>query len=480
MAERTLGRAALGGAGATALWQLIRLVLLGLSIVLLARLLDPSDYGLVAMATAIIGVGELLRDMGLSMASVQARTVSAEEKSNLFWINSLIGAVLTVVVYALAGPIADLYGRPELVDITHALAFTFLINGVATQFKAQINRDLRFMTLGFAEAAPQALGLAVAIVWAINVGGYGALVAQALVVAGGGLLLDVALARWMPGWVSRKTSIRRFLGFGGALAGTQTLAYVSKNLDTVLLGLAVGSTQLGWYNRGYQIVVLPLTQLTAPMSRVAVPVLSRVQDQTASFDRFLRAGQFFSVGLASVLYGVAIGLAYPLVEIVLGPSWMPVAPILQVLAVSGVFRAMGQIPYWLFLSKGHAGKQFRFYLVAQPIIVVGIVAGLPFGVLGVATGVSVGYGLFWIAQMLWAARATETPTGGLILSALAIVGVFGVPVVLIGTLVSALIPDALLAAGAGVAGCLLFVAIALAVIPPYRRQLRDARGLMRK
>lgn len=480
MAAKSLGRSALGGAGATALWQAVRLVLLALSIVVLARLLDPADYGLVAMVTALIGIGELLRDMGLSMASVQAKTVSAAEKSNLFWANTLIGAALTTIAYFLAEPIAALYGRSELVEITHALAFTFLINGIATQFKAQINRDLRFMTLGFTEALPQALGLGVAIVWAVNIGGYGALVAQALVIAITALVMDLIFARWWPRGYSRQTSIRRFLRFGGALAGTQTLAYLSKNLDTVALGMTVGSTPLGWYNRAYQIVVLPLTQLTAPMSRVAVPILSRVQDDARAFHRFVRAGQFFSVGLASVCFGTMVGMAEPLVRVVLGEAWVPSAPVLQVLAISGIFRAMGQVPYWLFLAKGHAGRQFRFYLVAQPVIIVGILVGLPFGLLGVAWGVSAGYAVFWIAQMLWAARATDTPTGGLILSALAIVLSMGVPVAGIGLLVTSFVDGAILAIVIGLAASAVYLAVLLFAVPIYRSQVREVLTLVRK
>lgn len=480
MAESRLGRAALGGAGATALWQGVRLVLLTLSIVILARLLDPADYGLVAMVTAIIGVGELLRDMGLSMAAVQARSVSRGETSNLFWVNTLIGVILTTIVFLAAEPIAAFYGRPELVGITQALSFTFVVNGIATQFKAQINRDLRFMTLGMTEAVPHMLGLAAAIWWAVTIGGYGALVVQAIVIAAGGLLLDVAFARWWPGLFDRKTSIRRFLGFGGALVGTQSLAYISKNLDTVLLGLTVPSAQLGLYNRAYQIVVLPLTQLTAPMSRVAVPVLSRLQDDAAAFTRYLRAGQFFSVTVASVLYGLVIGLAGPLVHVVLGADWVATAPIIQVLAVSGIFRAMGQVPYWLFLSKGYAGRQFRFYLVAQPLIIVGIIAGLPFGVLGVATGISIGYGLFWIAQMWWAARATDTSTGRLIGSALMIVATIALPIAAIGWGIDALIASPLLAAVLGVTACIIYSVAILLIVPAYRTQLRVAWRLIRK
>lgn len=480
MSSTTLGRAALGGAGSTVFWQLIRVIILGLSIVILARLLDPADFGLMAMAMALIGVGEILRDGGLLVASVQARTLNKSEQSNLFWMNVAIGIALTAVAFSLATPIAKLYQEPALVEIVQFLSFTFLINGVATQFKAQINRDLRFMVLGATEAGAQALGLAVAVWWAISIGGYGALIVQALVVAMSALLLNVASARWRPGRIDRRVSVKRFLRFGGALAGTQSIAYASKNIDTLLLGITVSSTQLGFYNRAYQIVSLPMTQLTAPMSRVAIPILSRTQDQEQTFLRYIRAGQFFSVATVSLLYGIAIGLAVPLVTLVLGKEWLGAAPLIQALAVSGVFRAMGQVPYWLFVSRGYAGAQFRFYMVAQPVIILCIFAGLPYGPLGVAIGVSVGYALFWCAQMFWAQRKCGIETGGLALSALKIVVLICAPVAALSFFVGNFIDGAVLAILGGSSAAILYGLVIVFAVPGFRTETLAAVRLAKK
>lgn len=474
----SLGHRALGGVSATLLWQAIRVGLLGVSIVVLARLLSPQDYGLLAMVTAVIGVGELLRDLGLSVAAVQARTLDRAEKSNLFWANTLTGFVLMLVVFGLSWPIAALYGQPELVGITQVLAATFLINGVASQFKAQINRDLRFMMLGISEALPQAIGLGIAIALAVGGSGYWALVAQAVVVAVTALLLDVLFARWRPGLPRFDVSIRRFLRFGGALAGTQGLAYVAKNIDNVLLGVFYGSGMLGFYSRAYQLIVLPLNQLTAPLSRVAIPILARLQDDRPQFLRYLRSGQFFTVTLSSVFYASMIGLAGPVVLVVLGDQWMPVVPILQALSLSGIFRAMGQVPYWIFVALGLTGKQFRIYLISQPLVVVAILIGVPWGGVGVAIGCSVGYFLFWFIQMWWAGRVSGLPTGSLIRSGLTLVVSIGVPVALIGFGATALIPSPVLALVVGLVVIGLYTAAVTIAVPPYRRQLGTVKAIL--
>jgi PST family polysaccharide transporter len=474
----SLGSRALGGVSATLLWQAVRVGLLGISIVVLARLLSPEDYGLLAMVTAVIGVGELLRDLGLSMAAVQARTLSAGEKSNLFWVNTMIGLLLTIVVFCSSWGLAALYGQPEVVPITQALSLTFLLNGVASQFKAQINRDLRFMMLGISEAVPQAIGLGVAIWLAVAFHSYWSLVVQALTVAAVALVLDVVFARWLPGRPRFDVSIRKFLRFGGSLAGTQGLAYVAKNIDNVMLGVFFGSGTLGFYSRAYQLIVLPLNQLTAPLSRVAIPILSRMQDDRVQLLRYLRSGQFFTVTLASVFYASMIGLATPVVLVVLGTQWLPVVPILQALAISGIFRAMGQVPYWIFVALGLTGKQFRIYLVSQPLVVVAILIGVPWGGVGVAVGCSVGYFLFWFIQMWWAGRSSGLPTGSLILSGLSLVAVIGIPTALIGFAATTLISNAVLALVAGLVAIGVYTAIVVVAIPPYRRQLGTVRTII--
>lgn len=474
-----LGRRALGGASATLLWQGIRLGILAVSIVVLARLLDPQDYGYLAMVTAVIGLGELLRDLGLSMAAVQAKTLSRAEKSNLFWTNSAIGLVLAIVVFGASWGIAAIYGEPALVAITQTLSVTFLLNGIAAQYKAQINRDLRFMTLGVTEAVPQAVGLAVAIALALAGAGYWALVAQALVIAALALLLDMLLARWHPSAPDRSVSIRRFVRFGGALAGTQGIAYAAKNIDTVALGILFGSNVVGLYSRAFQLVVLPLNQLTAPLSRVAVPVLSRISGDVERFVEYIRTGQYVTVTLATVFYAALTGFAEPIITIVLGTRWLEAAPILQSLALVGIFRALGQVPYWIFVSLGLTGKQLRIYLITQPIVILAILAGAPWGPIGVGIGGSIGYAVFWLAQMWWAGRSSSLPVGSLTRSGLATVVAVGLPIVAAGYVSTTLIgtPVAILI---GAAVSVVWVLAMNLLVPAYRRRLMSISSLIRR
>jgi O-antigen/teichoic acid export membrane protein len=466
-----LATAAFGGASVTLMWQALRLGLILVSVVTLARLLPPAAFGLIAMVTALVSVGDILRDFGLSTASIQARSVSKEQRANLFWLNTLIGVVLTLVVYLLAHPIADLYGYPELIPITQWLAFTFVVNGMSAQFRASINRQLRFNALGVIDVIPQFVGLGVAVFGAIIWQDYRALIAQQLTIATLGLILAAALAGWLPSLPSRRTSVRRFVRFGSGLLGTQLTSYIAKNIDTVAIGLASTATVVGLYGRAYQLVLLPLNQLTAPLSRVAIPILAQVQDDDAAFGRYVRSGQFVGGVSSGLIYGAMAGLAFPLVDLLLGPEWVDAVPLIQILALGGCFRAMGQAPYWMFVAKGRTGAQFRFYLVSQPLLAALIAFGVFGGAAGVAAAGSIGYMLFWYAQCWWAGRSTGIPVGRLIANGSMIFATVPLPLFAIGVLVVSVAPGSVLALAAGMLASFLYLAVLFRLVPYYRTNI---------
>jgi O-antigen/teichoic acid export membrane protein len=174
-AAEGLGSRAARGAAVTLGAQGIKILVQLASVIVLARLLSPTDYGLVTMVVAIIGVGEIFRDFGLSSAAIQAPTLSRGQRDNLQWINTGIGLVLAGTVFASAGLIAQLYGHEQLVPLAQVLSVTFLVNGFATQYRADLIRRMRFRALALADVAAPVVALGVAIVGALLGWGYWAL-----------------------------------------------------------------------------------------------------------------------------------------------------------------------------------------------------------------------------------------------------------------------------------------------------------------
>jgi polysaccharide transporter, PST family len=443
-------------------------------------LLTPADFGLVAMVTAVIGVADLLRDFGLSSAAIQSRTLTEDERSNLFWANLGLGTACTLGAMAATPLIVAGYRQPGLAPVVLVLALTFTINGANTQYRADLARRMRFAALSGAEIIAQASGISVAILLAATGAGVWAIVWQQIAVAVVTLFINVLNVRWRPGLPRRGVSLRRFFRFGGGLLGTQLIAYATKNVDNVALGAVWGATPLGWYNRAYQRLMMPLNQINAPMTNVALPVLSRVQHDDATFQRYLAKAQLVACYLTSTLFAVAAGLAVPLVSVLFGPRWSPVAPIFAVLAIGGIFRAVAQIAYWIFLARGRTGAQLRQDLVLRPFIVLAILAGLPWGPLGVAVGHSAAFFIYWLATLWYVGRVTGTPVRPLVVNAARSVLLVGAPSGAVAYLITYLPLAAPVQLLLGVTAAGLWILLVAVAVPRVRADLRVLMDFSRR
>lgn len=396
------------GAKLVTLGQLFRVVANLGGTVVLSRLLVPDDFGLMALVLSVAALGELLRDFGLTTAAARSTTISQDQKSNLFWVNTALGLTLMMLAIALAAPIATVFGARGLESLILWTSPMFLLNGVSAQFRAEINRKLHFGRLAIVESVPPILGIVVAVVWASIAPTTMALVAQQLATHFLGLAVAVALAVWWPGLPNRQGEIRSFANYGGGLFGTQLIAYAARNGDNIMLGATWGTGVLGLYSRAFQLLMLPINQLAAPLTRVAVPVLSRVSGDVEALNRFLRSIIRINMLILGVGYAFAFGLAPQLVLIVFGDQWSAMVPIFQALCVGGVFKALNQANFWVFLATENTGAQFRFALWAQPVIMLCMAGGLPWGGVGVAVGHSVGYALYWLLAALRCAKVCGT------------------------------------------------------------------------
>jgi PST family polysaccharide transporter len=405
----------------------VRIVIMLAATIVLARLISPGDYGLLAMVVAITGVAEIFRDFGLSMAALQARELSQHQMSNLFWINAGVGLALTFLLYVLSWPIASFYGQPELAEVVQAVSVVYFLDGLSTQFRVGINRSLRFVALAACDVLPPLVALGAAYFLAAQGHGIAGLVAQQIVTAVATLLTAVALGRWWPSLPSRGQDMGPLLSFGIRFAATQLLTYATRNVDRIAIGRVWGPGPVGYYDRAFQLAIAPLNQINVPMSRVAIPVLVQIIDDRPRYVSSLRQAQLIACYVtASGLFLIA-GLGVPLVDLLLGPGWTLAGHILSFLAIGGVFRAIQQVSYWMFMSQGRADSQLRLHLVGQPLIIIAMLSGLPWGPIGVAIGNAVGYAIFWALALRWAGRISDINVGPLMGDALRVITFFGAP-----------------------------------------------------
>ncbi|UOE44331.1 lipopolysaccharide biosynthesis protein [Agromyces larvae] len=368
-----------------------------LSTVVLARLLDPADFGLVAMVMAIVGVADLVRDFGMTGAILQARALDARLWSSVLWFSVALGLVLTAIVAASAPLIAALFDEQRLVVLTLAIAPTLLVNGLAMPMQAKVQRDLRFGTLANVDVVSMAVGVAGSIAAAFAGWGVWSLV----VLAGLGQVYRLVAL-----WVAAKPRFgrprieRRVLPLvttGGSIFGVQLLNYAARNLDNVFIGQQLGPAALGQYTRAYALFLLPLQQLTGPLGRVALPVLSALQDDADRYRRYIR-GAVLVIGYLSLpTYAVLAAVSDPLITVLLGPDWGHAAQIFSILAIAGVAQAIGNVQGWLYITLGRAHRQFAYYLVTRPIVIGGFLVGLWWA--GV-NGLALVYGLTTLALLV--------------------------------------------------------------------------------
>jgi O-antigen/teichoic acid export membrane protein len=384
------GRSVRGGA-VTLSAQAVKFVLQLGSTALLARLLTPADFGLVAMVAAFTGFVSLFKDLGLSMATVQRAEITHEQVSILFWINVALSMLLMGVAAAIAPAVAWFYGEPRLTWIMLAVAGTFIFGGLSAQHIALLRRQMRFAALAAIEIGSMTAGIAVAILMAWRGFGYWSLVAMGAASVAATMGLCWALSGWSPGWPSRHSGVMPMLKFGGHLTGFNLLNYANRNADNVLIGWGLGAGLLGIYSKAYALLLLPILQLNAPIAAVALPALSRLQSEPRRYRRYYLQALQIMVVAGIPLVAFAFSDAELLIQCVLGDQWLAAVPVFRCLAPAAFFGTFNIAAGWVFVSLGRSDRLLRWGLISTPVTLLGFLIGLQWGVLGVAAAFSLTY-----------------------------------------------------------------------------------------
>lgn len=376
------------------------------SFVVLARLLDPKDFGLVGMVTAFTEVLNVFRDFGLSAASVQSATVTREQASTLFWINLSIGAMLSLFALALGPLIAVFYHEPRVILITSVIAVSFVLSGATTQHWALLQRQMRFPALAAIDIVSFVIGAAIAIGMAASGYGYWALVAM-IVSFPFTTMLGVWLAAvWLPGPPRRGTGIRSMIGFGGTMTLNSLVFHVTYNAEKALLGRYWGAEAVGIYGRAYQLIRIPTDSLNSAVGEVAFAALSRIQHDRQRVKRYFLKCYSAVIALTLPLTIACALFADELVHVVLGPKWNSAVDIFRILAPTILVFGVGNPLGWLLNALGRVDRLLKIGLVSAPLMIAGYVIGLPYGAVGVAAAYSVVMVLKVVPMSAWALRGT--------------------------------------------------------------------------
>ncbi len=377
-----------------------------ISLMVLARLLGPKDFGLVGMVTALTGVLIMFRDFGLSAAAIQRPIVTEEQLSTLFWINILVGAGLTILTAAMAPIIAAFYHEPRLVGVTAALASSFIFNAAGVQHGALLQRQMRFTTLAVISTISLVVSSALAIGGAMAGYGYWSLVMMTLTAPIINTLGFWVTTAWVPGRPRRRVGIRSMMHFGGTVTLNGLVVYIASNFEKVLLGRFWGADALGIYGRAYQLINIPTGNLNSAAGEVAFSALSRLQDDPGRLKSYFLKGYSVVLAMTMPMTMACALFADDMIFVFLGPKWNAAAAIFRYLAPTIMVFAIANPLSWLVMSLGLVRRALKMGLVIAPLLILAYLVGLPYGPKGVALAYS-GTMLLWVVPVIaWSVHDT--------------------------------------------------------------------------
>lgn len=384
-----LTSATLGGLAWVAGGRVVQHVAVIAATAVLARLLTPTDFGLVAMTTVFTGFAAVFVDLGLTAALVQRSRLSEAHLSAALSVNIGTSLILAAVLAALSPLIAALYGEAIVMPMMLVLVIAFPLSALAAVQVGLAERAMDFRRLTRIETGATVVSFGVAVVAAASGLGVWSLVLQPVVQAGARSAALWWSSDWRPARRLDRAAARELLDYGGHLAGANATNYWIRSVDQLAVGAFAGAGQLGLYSRAAQLVLLPLTQITWVSGRVMFPALSRLNTATlrarAAYLRAVGLIAFVAFPLMVILFVAAV----PLIAVLLGGQWAGSVPIFRILCVVGLVQSVTATAGWLYQSHGRTRWMFRWGLVNVAVTCVAVAIGVHWGAIGVASAYAI-------------------------------------------------------------------------------------------
>jgi len=375
------------------------------STAVLARLLSPSDYGLLGMVATFTVFVQAISDFGLSWATVQRETLTRDQIDALFWINSAFGVLLMAACWLVAPSVSAFYHQAELAKITLAASVALLFSAVAVQPMALMRRQMKLKELSLCNLCGLSISAALAVFLAFRGFGYWALIAQLVSSQAVITLLSFPCSRYFPRIPQGWANVGSLLTFGGYSAGYGLINYFARNLDNVLVGKFWGAASLGYYSRAYFLMTLPGMMIVGIFSGVLIPAMASLRKEPARMEQaYLRALRAIVVLGCSLAVGLA-AVSPEAVDFIYGPKWRPIVAILLWLAAAGILQPIQNIAGWLHIVAEDGRGLFVMGLIVAGSATIAFSLGIHAGPIGVARAYAIANTLIAYPVLRMAHRA---------------------------------------------------------------------------
>ncbi|ADO47904.1 MOP flippase family protein [[Enterobacter] lignolyticus] len=376
------------------------IISLGLAqMTVLARIIDNHQFGLLTVSLTIIALADTLSDFGIANSIIQRKDIGQLELTTLYWLNVGLGVAVFAAVFLLSDAAAAALHNPDLAPLMRALAFAFVVIPHGQQFRALMQKELEFNRIGMIETSAVLAGFTFTVVsahfWPV---------AMTAIL---GYLVNSAVRTLLFGWFGRKIyrpgfsfslhSVLANLRFGAWLTADSIINYVNTNLSTLVLARILGASVAGGYNLAYNVAVVPPMKLNPIITRVLFPAFARIQDDTQK----LRANFYKLLSVVGIInFPLLLGLMVVsdnVVPLVFGEKWRSIIPVLKLLCVVGLLRAVGNPIGSLLMAKARVDISFKFNVFKTCLFIPAIIVG---GQQGGAIGVTLGFLLVQIINTI--------------------------------------------------------------------------------
>lgn len=346
----------------------------------LARLLAPDQFGLLAMISVFIAIATVVTDSGFSQAVVQRKSISQLDLSTVFFFNIILGAVMALLLCCLAPFIAAFYGNEELTDLLRFLSVGVFLTSLGQVHGAQLKRKLLFKRSVIASLPATVISGVVGVSLAFYGWGAWALAMQMLVGSGLRASLLWVASGWCPSFSFSFKSLSSLLPFGSRMALLAVINSIFTNIYILFIGKFFLATDVGYYQRAEGFKRMASDNLNVIVARVLFPLFASIQDEAVRLRKlFLR-----SFGLLCIFFfplmGTLAGVAEPLVLTLIGDNWLPCVVYLQLLCVVGALFPLNSVNVSVLKSLGHANKLLKIALVKRSLTIVMLIVTYRFGI----------------------------------------------------------------------------------------------------
>lgn len=380
----TIKKQVLSGVKWVALANIFGQIMTLASTVILARLLNPDDFGVFAILMIFVGFLSMFVGMGTSAAIVHMDNPSEELLSSIFYFNVFMGSFFCALLIVLSDPISIFFEKPEIKELLMWLSLTFVISSFTTVQEALFTKKMDFKTLTIIGTFTNFVSFIVGIIAAMKGFGVYSLIIRALVGSILSSLLIWSISSWKPKLIFYFKELKEIFNFTTNLTGFTFINYFARNTDNFLIGKFLESSSLGVYNMAYNIMLYPLSNISHVLIRVLFPAFSKLQYDNEKLKKVYSRVIFFIALVSFPLMTGLMATSELFVSVIFGDKWNNLATILLIMAPIGMMQSLVTTTGSLYMAKGNVKMMFKTGTINAIVAVVSFIVGISFGIEGVA------------------------------------------------------------------------------------------------